>query len=163
MPKKTLRLFEINFNCLQESSKRSSSVEATTISATLQATNALPEIHSGGHLIGKVHLWTVVWKEELTMRKSSTHLFLSTAHSPPTPATVHSLELDSWNENCGGQPWSWKSGWITRCLRKLCWSLPHPRRSCWPWSHPCLAKLLHQSTIIRLIWRSPELLSASGR
>ena len=69
MPKKTLRLFEINFNCLQESSKRSSSVEATTISATLQATNALPEIHSSGNLIGKVHLWTVVWKEELNNEK----------------------------------------------------------------------------------------------
>ena len=36
------------------------------------------------------------------MRKSCPHLFLGTAHSPPTPATVHSLELDSWNENCGG-------------------------------------------------------------
>ena len=75
------------------------------------------------------------------MRKSCPHLFLGTAHSPPTPATVHSLELDSWNENCGG-PTLILQFWLNPSFpKKILLPLVSPKKILLPLVSPMFGKV----------------------
>ena len=105
-----------------------SSVQATSITASFNATNASPEIHPGRYLRREIHPRTNVWEKRSQQEEGWAHLFLRKkiwwqGHKKKVVLTYFQVLLILWPLPPQSSFWSWVPGHITCYITPLAHTL----------------------------------------